>query len=201
MHGHIQQPNPAKLFQDAQVVHVPLILCCAVLCCAMPAVLCRFYQYLATGAKWDWGLMWGHVVSRDLVTWEHMPPALAPTPGGVDGDGCFSGCAAIDHDGTPVLLYTGVRLRHGASAGPAPPPECDLGLPSIEIQAIARAVPGECDEGVWWCWLRGSSSSHIQQSCVQSACKTLTNGAQQVGKHACPAVTLHTSTNTDTVRT
>ena len=66
-----------------------------------------FYQYGPDypnpGAK-----HWGHAVSRDLVHWEHWPVALAPTPGGPDKDGCYSGCA-VDHDGLPTLVYTGIR--------------------------------------------------------------------------------------------
>lgn len=30
-----------------------------------------------------------------MVHWQHHPPAICPTPGGPDGDGCFSGCAAV----------------------------------------------------------------------------------------------------------
>ncbi len=69
--------------------------------------------------------------AQDLVRWHLMPHAIEPTPGGLDGDGCFSGCAALDVDGSPALLYTGVRLRGSAQGGPLPPPECDLGLPFI----------------------------------------------------------------------
>ena len=61
-----------------------------------------------------------------MVTWHHLPPALVPSPGGPDADGCFSGCAALGADGLPVLLYTGVRLRSNAGAGPPPPAEHDL---------------------------------------------------------------------------
>ena len=53
------------------------------------------------------GKHWGHAVSDDLVHWEHWPIALAPTPGGPDKDGCYSGCA-VDNDGEPTLVYTGV---------------------------------------------------------------------------------------------
>ncbi len=50
-------------------------------------------------------------MSRDLITWEHLPPALAPTFGGFDGDGCFSGCATLDENGVPTILYTGGSVR------------------------------------------------------------------------------------------
>ncbi len=51
---------------------------------------------------------WGHAVSDDLVSWRHLPIALAPSPGGPDQDGCWSGCAVVK-DGIPHVVYTGVR--------------------------------------------------------------------------------------------
>ena len=66
-----------------------------------------------------------------------MPPALLPTPGGADADGCFSGCCIVDEDGTPIILYTGVRLRSNPECGPLPPAECDLNLPFVETQLAA----------------------------------------------------------------
>jgi beta-fructofuranosidase len=65
-----------------------------------------FYQHNPNGAFWG-TMHWGHAVSRDLVHWTHLPIALAPTPGGPDWDGCFSGCA-VENDGVPTLVYTGV---------------------------------------------------------------------------------------------
>jgi beta-fructofuranosidase len=65
-----------------------------------------FYQHNPFGAIWG-NMHWGHATSRDLVHWGHLPFALAPTPGGPDKDGCFTGCA-VDHDGVPTLVYTGV---------------------------------------------------------------------------------------------
>jgi beta-fructofuranosidase len=66
-----------------------------------------FYQYNPNGA--DWGDMhWGHALSPDMVHWRHLPVALAPTPGGPDAQGCFTGTAAVD-DGSVSILYTGVR--------------------------------------------------------------------------------------------
>jgi hypothetical protein len=61
-----------------------------------------------------------------------------PTP-----PGCFSGCATVDTDGRPVILYTGVRLRTNTTVGPLPPPDRDLHLPFIESQiAAVPADPG-----------------------------------------------------------
>ena len=65
-----------------------------------------FYQYNPNGAYWG-DMHWGHAVSPDMVHWEHLPVALAPTPGGPDAAGCFSGTAVIDGDHVAVL-YTGV---------------------------------------------------------------------------------------------
>ncbi|KOV75909.1 MULTISPECIES: glycoside hydrolase family 32 protein [unclassified Streptomyces] len=54
---------------------------------------------------------WGHVSSPDLVHWEHHPIALAPTPGGPDEAGCWSGCV-VDDGGVPTAVYTGVDHAH-----------------------------------------------------------------------------------------
>lgn len=43
--------------------------------------------------------------SKDLVSWEHLPIALAPSEE-YDKDGCFSG-SAIEKDGKIFLMYTG----------------------------------------------------------------------------------------------
>jgi beta-fructofuranosidase len=66
-----------------------------------------FYQYNPNGAFWG-DMHWGHAVSEDMVHWKHLPMALAPTPGGPDKDGVFSGCAVIDN-GVPTVIYTGVN--------------------------------------------------------------------------------------------
>eukprot|EP00879_Flechtneria_rotunda_P016451 GHRR01017215.1.p1 GENE.GHRR01017215.1~~GHRR01017215.1.p1 ORF type:complete len:148 (+),score=18.62 GHRR01017215.1:40-483(+) len=66
-----------------------------------------FYQHNPNSSEWQWGLVWGHAKSKDLVNWEHLPVGIAPSPG-LDQDGCFSGCATVDVDGRPSLLYTGV---------------------------------------------------------------------------------------------
>ena len=66
-----------------------------------------FYQHNPDGA-YHANMHWGHAVSRDLVHWRHLPIALAPTPGGPDKDGIWSGCAVV-HEGVPTIMYTGVR--------------------------------------------------------------------------------------------
>ena len=66
-----------------------------------------FYQYNPHGPVWG-SIHWGHAISDDLAHWRDLPIALEPTPGGVDEDGVFSGCA-VDDDGVPSILYTGVR--------------------------------------------------------------------------------------------
>lgn len=66
-----------------------------------------FYQYNPHG-PFHGSIHWGHAVSDDLVHWSDLPVALAPTPGGPDADGCWSGCA-VDDGGVPTLIYTGVH--------------------------------------------------------------------------------------------
>eukprot|EP01025_Chloroclados_australasicus_P023229 TRINITY_DN2361_c0_g1_i10.p1 TRINITY_DN2361_c0_g1~~TRINITY_DN2361_c0_g1_i10.p1 ORF type:complete len:714 (+),score=91.50 TRINITY_DN2361_c0_g1_i10:95-2143(+) len=108
-----------------------------------------FYQHIPNGSEWDWGIVWGHATSEDLIHWQHLPPALRPSPGNVDADGVFSGCCTVDHDNKPVILYTGVRLRSNPECGPLPPTEFDLQLPFIESQCMATADPDDPDLLLW----------------------------------------------------
>ncbi|MFZ2464981.1 MAG: glycoside hydrolase family 32 protein, partial [Caldibacillus thermoamylovorans] len=66
-----------------------------------------FYQHHPFDENWG-PMHWGHVKSKDLVHWEHLPIALAPTEE-YDKDGCFSG-SAVDDDGVLTLIYTGNRF-------------------------------------------------------------------------------------------
>lgn len=65
-----------------------------------------FYQHNPFGDVWG-HIHWGHARSRDLVHWEHLPIALYPLH--EDGEEhCYSGCATIDDQGRPLLIYTSV---------------------------------------------------------------------------------------------
>jgi len=71
-----------------------------------------FFQANRRGPFWG-GIEWGHAVSRDLVHWEHQPPALTPEPGSVAPTGVWSGSAVLDESGTPLLFVTaGDAGRH-----------------------------------------------------------------------------------------
>lgn len=63
-----------------------------------------FYQYHPYSAEWG-PMHWGHVRSKDLVHWEHLPIALVPGDK-EDSGGCFSG-SAIVKDNRLYLFYTG----------------------------------------------------------------------------------------------
>jgi len=66
-----------------------------------------FFQYNPNAAVWG-DMHWNHAVSEDMVYWKHLPIALAPTPGGPDKDGCFTGSIVVEK-GVPTMLYTGVN--------------------------------------------------------------------------------------------
>ncbi len=48
------------------------------------------------------GFAWGHVSSTDMLNWRHHPDAIIPGDG---DDGCFSGGAFVDTNGTAILSY------------------------------------------------------------------------------------------------
>lgn len=62
------------------------------------------YQYNPYSTYWG-PMYWGHSVSEDLITWEHMPVAMAPdTP--ADKGGVWSG-SAIVKDNMLYVMYSG----------------------------------------------------------------------------------------------
>ena len=63
-----------------------------------------FYQFYPYDSVWG-PMHWGHAKSKDLLHWEELPVALAPSES-YDKDGCFSGSAIVKDDKL-YLLYTG----------------------------------------------------------------------------------------------
>ena len=50
---------------------------------------------------------WGHVRSRDLAKWEHLPIAIAPS-GDKGEESIWSGCCTINGEGKPMIFYTSI---------------------------------------------------------------------------------------------
>ncbi|HUW20172.1 MAG TPA: glycoside hydrolase family 32 protein [Sedimentisphaerales bacterium] len=63
-----------------------------------------FYQLNPYADHWA-DIHWGHARSTDLVYWQHLPIALAPTK---DELRCNSGCITINKQGVPMIFYTHV---------------------------------------------------------------------------------------------
>lgn len=71
-----------------------------------------FFQYNPYSGFWDC-MHWGHAVSDDLMHWDYLPLALAPSEeyDNYPKGGCFSG-SAIEYDGKLCIMYTGTA-NHG----------------------------------------------------------------------------------------
>ncbi|MDU0201988.1 glycoside hydrolase family 32 protein [Paenibacillus sp. MAH-36] len=64
-----------------------------------------FYQYHPDGTTWG-PMHWGHAISKDLVSWDHMPVALEPDEHGY----IFSGSAVVDWEDTSGFFGGGAGL-------------------------------------------------------------------------------------------
>jgi beta-fructofuranosidase len=91
-----------------------------------------FLQYNPHAAVWG-DMHWAHAVSPDMLHWEHLPIAMAPTKGGPDEAGCFSGSAVV-FNGVPTFLYTGVKSVPIAQATIK-----DARNPLLETQCLATS--------------------------------------------------------------
>jgi beta-fructofuranosidase len=109
-----------------------------------------FYQYNPNGAFWG-DMHWAHAVSEDMVHWKHLPIAMAPTPGGPDKDGVFSGCAVIDGNEV-TAVYTGVNPETqciATSAGDLTNWKKFAGNPVVAAPPAGLEVTGFRDPCVW----------------------------------------------------
>ncbi len=109
-----------------------------------------FYQYNPNGAFWG-DMHWAHAVSEDMVRWKHLPMAMAPTPGGPDKDGVFSGCAVIDGGGV-TAIYTGVNPETqciATSGGDLTEWKKFAGNPVVAAPPAGLQVTGFRDPDVW----------------------------------------------------
>jgi beta-fructofuranosidase len=73
------------------------------------------YLYNRSGV----GFCWGHISSADLVHWRYHPDAIGPGSG---DEGCFSGGAFVDEDGTAYLSYWMLWGAKGIGLARATPP-------------------------------------------------------------------------------
>ncbi len=142
-----------------------------------------FYQANMTGSYWR-NICWGHYVSENMVNWRPIKEAIVPTEDSVVPDGVWSGGAALDANGVPLLFFTagndGFRdvegLISNQNIGVAYP--ADLSDPELTdwvicdelaiIQQRGQGRTGEFrDPHIWkegdtWCMLicSGSTSSN-----------------------------------------
>lgn len=64
-----------------------------------------FFQQNLVGTYWR-NISWGHLVSEDMVHWRPLKQAIVPTENTVVPDGVWSGGAALDVNGVPILFFT-----------------------------------------------------------------------------------------------
>ncbi|MDQ0113841.1 GH32 C-terminal domain-containing protein [Paenibacillus harenae] len=105
-----------------------------------------FYQHNPQGPFWH-QIHWGHWVSDDMVNWENVRPALAPEAGDLDPDGAWSGSAAYDRNGNPVLFYTAGNDKAKPNQRTAVATPADLSDPYLQ-DWVKHPVPVTEQNGI-----------------------------------------------------
>ncbi len=70
-----------------------------------------FFQSNSIGTYWG-NIAWGHLVSEDTVRWRQVRDAIVPSEHTPAPDGIWTGGAALDRNGVPVLFYTAADLTY-----------------------------------------------------------------------------------------
>jgi len=153
-----------------------------------------FFQQNMVGTYWR-NISWGHLVSEDMVSWRPVKEAITPTEGTVVPDGVWSGGAALDVNGVPILFFTAGNdsfakdgLISNQNVGAAYP--ADLNDPELidwvicDELAIAQAPgqgrPGEFrdshiwkEDDTWYMLICGGSETGAGGSALLYETKTL----------------------------
>lgn len=153
-----------------------------------------FFQQNMVGTYWR-NISWGHLVSQDMVSWRPVKEAITPTEGSVVPDGVWSGGAALDVNGVPVLFFTAGNdsfarddLISNQNIGAAYP--ADLGDPELTgwvicdelavTQVPGQGRPGEFrdshiwkEDDTWYMLVCGGSETGPGGSALLYETKTL----------------------------
>ncbi|MCD8086406.1 MAG: glycoside hydrolase family 32 protein, partial [Clostridiales bacterium] len=108
-----------------------------------------FFQQNMSGSYWR-NICWGHLVSEDLVNWTPVKEAIVPTEDSVVPDGAWSGNAAYDVNGVPLLFFTAGNDAYA-----------DAGL--ISNQNIGVAYPADLTDPELTEWVIYDELAVVQQ--------------------------------------
>ena len=72
-----------------------------------------FFQSNNIGSYWG-NISWGHLISEDTVHWRPLRDAIVPSEHSVALDGVWTGSAALDQNGIPVLFFTAADLDYAS---------------------------------------------------------------------------------------
>ena len=110
-----------------------------------------FFQENMTGSYWR-NICWGHLVSTDMVNWKPVKEAIVPTENSVVPDGVWSGGAALDSNGVPLLFFTAGNDSFRDVPG------------LISNQNIGVAYPADLSDSELTDWVVCDDLAVIQQS-------------------------------------